>query len=402
MSPAVPVAPPITRTGSKTRFLKNGSKSWMRNNSAKVPYVAVHLVGEVDAEGKVLVKDEAGTKTRAQSEGLYPTNLDQQPDCSLLFHLSEAALLANLLTRDALTLPYTTTGNVLTSINPCKPVPELYSVDTMKQYVDRRPAACPPHLYAVAEQSYRNLCRTAASQAIVVSGVSGAGKTEANKHIMQYLCWRAGQRPESKTPTRRVSAELLDVQLSEVSRCVLQSSVVFEASTAHEHAHVHVLYVAVVTTTTTSTTTTTTTRPSVTRAPPTTTTRPASASLCGCSSNRTGRSPALLSTPTCLRSRASSRSVTASVPSTAFGGVWECGIGVGAGLAGRVGGEGQPRPARTSEHPSHAFYQLHTSRTTPHTSLQASAPSTSSTSFFLTTSCAPSSLHPFIMLLHLL
>ena len=233
MSPAVPVAPPITRTGSRTRFLKDGSKSWMRNNSTKIPYVAVHLLGEVDAEGKVLVKDEAGTETRAQSEGLYPTNLDQQPDCSLLFHLSEAALLANLLTRDALTLPYTTTGNVLTSINPCKPVPELYSVGTMKQYVARRPAACPPHLYAVAEQSYRNLCRTAASQAIVVSGVSGAGKTEANKHIMQYLCWRAGQRTDSKTPTRRVSAELLDVQLSEVSRCVLQSSVVFEASTAY-------------------------------------------------------------------------------------------------------------------------------------------------------------------------
>ena len=92
----------------------------------------------------------------------------------------------------------------------------------------RRPAACPPHLYAAAEQAYRNLCHTASSQAIVVSGVSGAGKTEANKHIMQYLCWRAGQKPASPGKAK-VSAELLDVQLSEISRCVLQSSVVFEA-----------------------------------------------------------------------------------------------------------------------------------------------------------------------------
>ena len=211
----------------------DATKKWMRNDSAKVPYVAVQVVGEADAEGKVLVKDEAGTQTRTNSDGLYSMNLDQQPDCSLLFHLSEAALLANLLTRDALTLPYTTTGNVLTSINPCKPLPDLYSVGTMKQYVDRRPGACPPHLYAVAEQAYRNLCNTAGSQAIVVSGVSGAGKTEANKHIMQYLCWRAGQRPELKSPTRRVSAELLDVQLSTVSRCVLQSSVLLEASSPH-------------------------------------------------------------------------------------------------------------------------------------------------------------------------
>ena len=292
----------------------DATKKWMRNDSAKVPYVAVQVVGEADAEGKVLVKDEAGTQTRTNSDGLYSMNLDQQPDCSLLFHLSEAALLANLLTRDALTLPYTTTGNVLTSINPCKPLPDLYSVGTMKQYVDRRPGACPPHLYAVAEQAYRNLCNTAGSQAIVVSGVSGAGKTEANKHIMQYLCWRAGQKPESmKSPRMGVSAELLDVQLSTVSRCVLQSSVVFEASSAHVICALCVYHtrtiVGVVPLPLTATT-----RRSVTRAPPTTTTAAASASSCGCSSSRTGRSPALPSTHTCSRSRGSLRSVMASAP----------------------------------------------------------------------------------------
>lgn len=310
MSSAVPDAPSMTRTSSRTQDV---SKLWMRNDSAKVPYVAVQVVGEVDTEGKVLVKDEAGTETRAHSKSLYPMNLDQQPDCSLLFHLSEAALLSNLLTRDALTLPYTTTGNVLTSINPCKPVPDLYSVGTMKQYVDRRPGACPPHLYAVAEQAYRNLCNTAGSQAIVVSGVSGAGKTEANKHIMQYLCWRAGQRPELKSPTRRVSAELLDVQLSTVSRCVLQSSVVFEASSAHV-ACAQCVYHTCTVVGVVPLPLTATTRRSVTRAPPTTTTAAASASSCGCSSSRTGRSPALPSTHTCSRSRGSLRSVMASAP----------------------------------------------------------------------------------------
>ena len=307
---AVPDAPSMTRTSSRTRDVS----TWMRTDRAKVPYVAVQVVGEVDAQGKVLVKDEGGTETRTHSESLYPMNLGQQPDCSLLFHLSEAALLSNLLTRDALTLPYTTTGNVLTSINPCKPLPDLYSVGTMKQYVDRRPGACPPHLYAVAEQAYRNLCNTAGSQAIVVSGVSGAGKTEANKHIMQYLCWRAGQKPESmKSPRMGVSAELLDVQLSTVSRCVLQSSVVFEASSAHVVCALCVYHtrtiVGVVPLPLTATT-----RRSVTRAPPTTTTAAASASLCGCSSSRMGRSPALPSTHTCSRSRGSLRSVMASAP----------------------------------------------------------------------------------------
>ena len=189
-------------TASLTRAvqssLTDGSRWWMRNNEpGSDPYIEVHLVGPIDAKGTVLVQDENDNETRVPArllEGLlYPMNLDQQPETSLLAHLSEAALLANLLTRDGLTLPYTTTGNVLTSLNPCKRVPELYNIGTMKRYVGARPAACPPHLYAVAEQAYRNLSRDGASQAIVVSGVSGAGKTEANKHIMQYLCWRAGQ-----------------------------------------------------------------------------------------------------------------------------------------------------------------------------------------------------------------
>ena len=142
-----------------------------------------------------------------------------------LFHISEATLLANLLKRSALSL-IPTTGNVLTSINPCKPVEGLYSTSTMRQYAGRRPPRA-PHLYAVAEGVPQ--LPPGNGQAIVVSGVSGAGKTEANKHIMQYLCWRAGQ--QATTPRLDLAQDLeraLDVQLSEPGHA-LQSSVVFEA-----------------------------------------------------------------------------------------------------------------------------------------------------------------------------
>ena len=53
-----------------------------------------------------------------------------------------------------------------------------------------------PHLFAVAEEAYRLLTRPSGGhQGMVVSGVSGAGKTEANKIIVRYLCWRAAYAP---------------------------------------------------------------------------------------------------------------------------------------------------------------------------------------------------------------
>ena len=452
--------PSLMATASLTRAvqssLTDGSRWWMRNNEpGSDPYIEVHLVGPIDAKGTVLVQDENDNETRVPArllEGLlYPMNLDQQPETSLLAHLSEAALLANLLTRDGLTLPYTTTGNVLTSLNPCKRVPELYNIGTMKRYVGARPAACPPHLYAVAEQAYRNLSRDGASQAIVVSGVSGAGKTEANKHIMQYLCWRAGQqlvsaaklspvasaephgsvveqvtrppgvlrvsarawlprllgacqvalgsstlpmgkagpldaqplpRPSSGVPPLASRAPPLDhrrpeLQLSEVSRCVLQSSIVFEARTAlalrvlctcSAHAlHTHTLHALSCTRTivprsaphiSTACPSHIRRRPLATHARLTTTKRRASASSCACSSSRMGRLPGLSSTPTYSRSRASSRSARVSRPNHEL-----------------------LKPLHPLAFPCTSSYTL----------LQASAPSTSSTSYSPTTSCVPSS-----------
>ena len=67
----------------------------------------------------------------------------------------------------------------------------------MRSYRDAgktREAEPPPHSYAVAERVYRTLLEASsgAAQSVVVSGESGAGKTETNKHLISYLRWRAG------------------------------------------------------------------------------------------------------------------------------------------------------------------------------------------------------------------
>ena len=93
-------------------------------------------------------------------------------------------------------------------MNPYEHLDALYSQQAMQRHAEG--AEEEPHAYAVAERLYRALCQTsAAPQAVVVSGESGAGKAETNKHLVAYLRWRAasagGTVGGSATPTEEAA-----------------------------------------------------------------------------------------------------------------------------------------------------------------------------------------------------
>ena len=75
-------------------------------------------------------------------------------------------------------------------MNPFETLP-IYTETNMAEYKGKGLGKAPPHVYAIAEAAYQRLLKTKQSQSIVVSGESGAGKTETNKHLMQYLAWRS-------------------------------------------------------------------------------------------------------------------------------------------------------------------------------------------------------------------
>ncbi|NXS32669.1 MYO10 protein, partial [Pomatostomus ruficeps] len=81
----------------------------------------------------------------------------------------------------------TNIGSILASVNPYKPIPGLYSVDAIDLYRQHRLGELPPHIFATANECYCCLWKRHDSQCVLISGESGAGKTESTKLLLKFL-----------------------------------------------------------------------------------------------------------------------------------------------------------------------------------------------------------------------
>jgi len=108
------------------------------------------------------------------------------PDCVLMSALDENAMYNNLKLRFDKELIYTYIGEVVISINPYKRL-EIYDKTHIAKYRGKYMYEEAPHIYALSNNAYRNMNTNRDNQCIIISGESGAGKTEASKIIMQYI-----------------------------------------------------------------------------------------------------------------------------------------------------------------------------------------------------------------------
>ncbi|XP_024971311.1 myosin-11-like [Cynara cardunculus var. scolymus] len=128
-------------------------------------------------------------------------------DMTKLSYLHEPGVLQNLRIRYELNEIYTYTGNILIAINPFQKLPHLYDRHMMDEYKGAPFGELSPHVFAVADVSYRAMINEGKSNSILVSGESGAGKTETTKMLMQYLAYLGGRKA---TEGRTVEQQVLE------------------------------------------------------------------------------------------------------------------------------------------------------------------------------------------------
>lgn len=163
-------------------------KKWVWVPDEKEGYLGGWVVEEDGDIGEVVM----ATGGEIRKVPLYalskmnPPKFDRVDDIADLTFLNEASVVHNLRLRYGSGAIYTYSGLFLVAINPYTILP-LYTDTIIQQYRGKRKDENPPHIFAIAERAWTNMMEERENQSILITGESGAGKTENTKKVIQYL-----------------------------------------------------------------------------------------------------------------------------------------------------------------------------------------------------------------------
>uniref|UniRef100_A0A8C9ZLF6 Myosin VIIAa n=1 Tax=Sander lucioperca TaxID=283035 RepID=A0A8C9ZLF6_SANLU len=175
-----------------------GDYVWLDLKTGREFEVPIGAVVKLCDSGQIQVLDDEGNEhwispqNASNIKPMHPTSIHGVEDMIRLGDLNEAGILRNLLIRYREKLIYTYTGSILVAVNPYQVLP-IYTADQIRLYTNKKIGEMPPHIFAIADNCYFNMQRNNRDQCCIISGESGAGKTESTKLILQFLAAISGQ-----------------------------------------------------------------------------------------------------------------------------------------------------------------------------------------------------------------
>ncbi|KAM9710008.1 unconventional myosin-X isoform 2-T2 [Menidia menidia] len=203
-------------------FFAEGARVWLRHKEQLLP----SAVSACDHSSLVLTTDY-GKVIHLQREELsremvypmHPSSIHGVEDMSTLAELHEAAIMHNLFLRYQKDNIYTNIGSILAAVNPYKQITGLYDSTAVDLYSRHQMGELPPHIFAVANECYRCLWKRHDSQCVLISGESGAGKTESTKLLLKFL----------SVMSQNSTGTPLSERTTRVEQALVQSSPIMEA-----------------------------------------------------------------------------------------------------------------------------------------------------------------------------
>ncbi|XP_061995607.1 myosin-17-like [Rosa rugosa] len=193
------MAPPVNIIVGSHVWVEDPKEAWVGGEVSRINGEEVHVQTK---NGKTVV---------THISKVFPEDTEAPPggvdDMTKLSYLHEPGVLHNLAARYELNEIYTYTGNILIAVNPFQRLPHMYDTHMMEQYKGAGFGELSPHVFAIADVAYRAMINEGKSNSILVSGESGAGKTETTKMLMRYLAYLGGR---SGVEGRTVEQQVLE------------------------------------------------------------------------------------------------------------------------------------------------------------------------------------------------
>ncbi|CAM9406846.1 unnamed protein product [Lampetra planeri] len=142
--------------------------------------------GDNTVSVKFTVNNEIAKVKKDIVQEMNPPKFEQIEDMANLTFLNEASVLNNLKERYVKMRIYTYSGLFCVTINPYKWLP-IYGSRVAKMYRGKKRNEVPPHLFSISDNAYSDMLINKANQSMLITGESGAGKTENTKKVIQYF-----------------------------------------------------------------------------------------------------------------------------------------------------------------------------------------------------------------------